>query len=174
MWRQDSIVAMSLLLLLAVGCAPSANPELAKAKASADAAQAEVTSLRMALDQATAEIKSLREAAEKENGKDLERILRLARTIAEGALNAVMKANSQELQGFCTPAEQKRSTSITVPVGKLVWTIDSEQMGASGREATFKGHFDWTGGKIQFVILVIRYNDAGNDRWLVDAISIGS
>jgi len=165
----------AILSIAAAGCSPGSNPELAKAKAEADAARAEAVALKSELDKAKAELAYARDKRDaNEHAKELDRNLKLARTIAEGAMNAVMKANTEELKGFCTPEERNRATTIIVRGGNLNWAIDSEVMGGSGREATFKGHIDWAGGKSQFVILVIPFNDGDQDRWLVDAISISN
>ena len=99
--------------------------------------------------------------------------LRQARFVAEGFLTALTKPNVEQSHGFCTPAHRKRVATITLPAGKVMWTIDKEAMAANGREASFSGYFDSSAGKQGLVVLVIKTMDAGQERWLVDACSIG-
>jgi outer membrane murein-binding lipoprotein Lpp len=171
---RSRFTSMLVLMWAVIGAGCSSRSELAKADAEAEAARAETASLRSDLDKAKAEVEALREAAAKAKAKDLDRDLKMARTIGEGFMTAVMKPNVDQLHGFCTPAERQRATLITVPQGKNSWSIDSELMGSSGREATFKGHIEWSGGRQEFVLLVILFNDSGHDRWLVDGASFGN
>jgi hypothetical protein len=53
------------------------------------------------------------------------------------------------------------------------WAIDRETIAVNGREASFTGSFDSSIGKQAFVVLVITMSESGQDRWLVDALSIG-
>lgn len=160
------LIALCLVCLVCIlvgaGCTQNSATELAKAKEEAEAARGEVASLRADLAKARADLDSLR------GGSDLKQ----ARFVAEGFLTAITKPSVDQAHGFCTPDQRRRVATITIPPGKLLWSIDTEGVAANGREATFKGSFDTSMGKQTFVVLVIKVADKGQDRWLVDAFSV--
>jgi hypothetical protein len=162
--RAFSLVC-SVFVAAGVGCSPNGGSDLSKARADAEAARAEVVSLRSELD-------SLSEAARAKAADAQARDLKQARLVAEGFLAAITRQNIDQLHGFCTPEQRKRIGTITLPPGKVSWSIETDSIGSNGREAAFKGHFDSSQGKQQFVVLVIKFTDAGQDRWLVDAFSV--
>ena len=173
----DVIRRVGLIAIAAAtvtGCSTNNDAELSRAREIANSARDESVALRLELGRANAELELLRGKSANEKVKDWERDLKLARSIAEGFLTALAKPNVDELHGFCTPEERKRATLITIPNGKVTWSIENDAMASSNREATFKGHIDSSAGRQPFVVLVILFNDSGRDRWLVDAVSIGN
>jgi hypothetical protein len=163
--RAFSLVC-SVFVAAGVGCSPNGGSDLSKARADAEAARAEVTSLRSELESLRSE--SARAKADDARARDLKQ----ARLVAEGFLAAITRPNVDQLHGFCTPGQQKRINTVTLPPGKVSWSIDTEAIGADGRETAFKGQFVSSAGKQPFVVLVIKFANAGRDRWLVDAFSV--
>jgi hypothetical protein len=160
--------------VVGAGCSRNAASDLSRAQADAEAARVEAASLRAELTRTRAELDALRGESAGAKGPDGGADDRKqARLVAEGFLTAITRPSVEQLHGFCTPAQRKRVDTITLPPGKVSWSIESEAIGAGGREATFKGQFDSQTGKQTFIVLVIKFADAGQDRWLVDAFSVG-
>jgi len=157
-----------------VGCSQNSASELAAAKADAEAARAEVASLRTELSKEKAELESFRgEYSRLKAAGASAKEPTQARLVAEGFLTAMTRPSVDQLHGFCTPDQRRRIDLITLPPSPVSWSIESAAIGESGREATFKGKFNSSAGKQDFVVLVIKTSAAGQERWLVDAFSVG-
>jgi hypothetical protein len=124
------MLVISATFVAGLGCNSNSSAELAKARADAEAARAEAATLR-------SEFESLRAKSDPFNR---DRDLKLARSVAEGFLHALLQPNVDELHGFCTPDEQKRANVLTVPKGKVSFAINGELMGVNGREAIIIRH----------------------------------
>jgi hypothetical protein len=99
--------------------------------------------------------------------------LQQAKLAAEGFMTALSAASVEQVHAFCTPAQRKRIEFIALRGDKRRWAITSEIMAPGGGQATFKGSCDSTLGSQSFVMVVIKTAEAGSERWLVDAFTIG-